>query len=242
MLLLAGRERDKEEKKKGEGSSNGGKNGDERGGGRGRDDDKKKPRGKFDKSKITCFECREKGHFKSECEASKKETALLAVADVDYEPGLLMAVACELAPGAEEQVADDVKPEGIKVNEVLCRLAAVTELEAAMAEAEPSVRGELAAANAKVDVMSDEYRTQAELLVYASEEKAKLLEVQRVLCNEDGVLHPLMNKTMTGAKQGSTRTTSTTPAAVTPLAALRAAITMPAAAMSTAASPTRLCM
>ena len=51
----------REEKKKGEGSGNGGKNGDERGGGRGRDDDKKKSRGKFDKSKITCFECGKKG-------------------------------------------------------------------------------------------------------------------------------------------------------------------------------------
>ena len=151
----------REEKKKGEGSSNGGKDGDGRGGGRGRDDDKKKPRGKFDKSKITCFECGEKGHFKSECESLKKEKALLAAADVDYEPGLLMAVACELAPGAEEKVADIIKPEGIKVNEVLCRLAAVTELEAAMAEAEPSVRGELAAANAKMHVMPDEYKTQA---------------------------------------------------------------------------------
>ena len=88
-----------EEKKKGEGSSNGGKNGDERGGGRGRDDDQKKPRGKFNKSKITCFECGKKGQFKSECEALKKEKALLAAADVDYEPGLLMAVACELCTG-----------------------------------------------------------------------------------------------------------------------------------------------
>ena len=71
----------------------------------------------------------------------KKEKALLAATDIDYEPGLLMAVACELAPGAEEQVADIIKPEGIKVNEVLCRLAAGTDLEAATAEAEPSVRG-----------------------------------------------------------------------------------------------------
>ena len=147
-----------EEKKKGEGSGNGGKNGDERGGGRGRDDDKKKPRGKFDKSKITCFECGKKEHFKSECEALKKEKALLAATDVDYEPGLLMAVACELAPGAEEQVADIIKPEGIKVNEVLCPLAVEAELEAATAEAE-RLRGELTAANAKLHAMSDVYWT-----------------------------------------------------------------------------------
>ena len=89
----------REEKKKGEGSSNGRKDGDGRGGGRGRDDDKKKPRGKFDKSKITCFECGKKEHFKSECEALKKEKALLAATDVDYEPRLLMAVACELCTG-----------------------------------------------------------------------------------------------------------------------------------------------
>ena len=111
----------------------------------------------------------------------------------------------------------------------------MAELEAATAEAE-RLRGELTTANAKVDVMSNEYRTQAELLVYASEEKAKLLEVQRVLCNENGVLHPLMNKTMTGAIQGSTRTTSTTPAAVMPLTSLRAAIMTPAAAMPAAAA------
>ena len=51
------------------------------------------------------------------------------------------------APGVEEQVADDVKPEGIKVNEMLRPLVAVAELEAATAEAE-RLRGELTAANA----------------------------------------------------------------------------------------------
>ena len=55
------------EKKKGEGSSSGNKNDDEgHSGGRG---DKEKTCGKFDKSNITCFECGEKGHLKSECEA-----------------------------------------------------------------------------------------------------------------------------------------------------------------------------
>lgn len=140
-----------EEKKKGEGSSNGGKNSDGRG-------DKKKSRGKFDKSKITCFECGEKGHFKSECEAWKKEKALLAAADVDDEPALLMAVACALAPVAEEHVADAVEPEGIKVEEVLHPLAVEAELEAAMAEAE-RLRGELAAAKVKLHAMSDVYWT-----------------------------------------------------------------------------------
>ena len=51
-------------KKKGKGSSSGNKNS----GGCGRDDGKKKERLKFDKSKLTCFECGEKGNFKSECE------------------------------------------------------------------------------------------------------------------------------------------------------------------------------
>ena len=90
----------REEKKKGEGSSNGGKDGDGRGGGRGRDDDKKKPRGKFDKSKITCFEC----------EALKKEKALLAAADVDDEPALLMAVASELAAKVEVEGGESLVP------------------------------------------------------------------------------------------------------------------------------------
>lgn len=43
------------------------------------------------------------------------------------------------------------------------------ELEAAMAEAE-RLRGELAAANAKLHAMSDVYWTQTEALVHASEE------------------------------------------------------------------------
>jgi hypothetical protein len=47
-----------------------------------------------------------------------------------------MAVACELAPVAEEHVADAVEPEGIKVKEVLRPLAVEAELEAATAEAE----------------------------------------------------------------------------------------------------------
>ena len=58
-----------------------------------------------------------------------------------------MAVACELAQGPEEQVADAVEPEGIKVKEVLRPLAVEAELEAATAEAE-RLRGELTAANA----------------------------------------------------------------------------------------------
>ena len=86
----------------------------------------------------------------------KKEKALLAATDIDYEPGLLMAVACELAPGAEEQVADE--PEGIKVTEVLRPLAGQAEGEAATAEAE-RLRGELTAANAKLHAMSDVYWT-----------------------------------------------------------------------------------
>jgi hypothetical protein len=54
--------------------------------------DKKKYRGKFDKSKIDCRKCGEYGHFADECDAVKKVTngvAQLAVADGDYESALL---------------------------------------------------------------------------------------------------------------------------------------------------------
>jgi hypothetical protein len=54
--------------------------------------DKKKYRGKFDKSKIDCRKCGEYGHFTDECDVVKKVTngvAQLAVADGDYESALL---------------------------------------------------------------------------------------------------------------------------------------------------------
>ncbi|CAN6164054.1 unnamed protein product [Urochloa humidicola] len=67
-----------EEKRSGESSGSGG--------------DKKKYRGKFDKSKIDCRKCGELGHFADECDAVKKmakAVAQLAIAGVDEEPALL---------------------------------------------------------------------------------------------------------------------------------------------------------
>ena len=144
------------EKKKGEGSSSGNKNDDEgHSGGRG---DKEKTRGKFDKSKITCFECGEKGHFKSECEAWKKEKALLAAADVD-EPALLMAVACELAPEVEDTTSvvepTDMEAEG---SHGLGGDSFVSS-DASMEAEVKRLHGASAAANAKMHAMSDEYMT-----------------------------------------------------------------------------------
>ncbi|KAF0910641.1 hypothetical protein E2562_004637 [Oryza meyeriana var. granulata] len=66
------------EKKGGEGSGNNG--------------EKKKYRGKFDKSKIDCRKCDEFGHFADECDEVKKTVkgvAQLGVAEVDYESALL---------------------------------------------------------------------------------------------------------------------------------------------------------
>ena len=54
--------------------------------------DKKKYRGKFDKSKIDYHNCGEFGHFADECDEPKKVTkamAQLAIADADDEPTLL---------------------------------------------------------------------------------------------------------------------------------------------------------
>ncbi|KAF0888550.1 hypothetical protein E2562_014757 [Oryza meyeriana var. granulata] len=54
--------------------------------------DKKKYRGKFDKSKIDCRNCGDFGHFTDECDKLKKVTKAvvqLAIADADDELTLL---------------------------------------------------------------------------------------------------------------------------------------------------------
>ena len=88
-----------EENRSGEGSGSGTKKNGGRGGGRGygQDNDKKKHRGKFDKSKIQCFNCWEFNHFTPECDETKKEQAYLTNAQKDDELTLLMAIACEHA-------------------------------------------------------------------------------------------------------------------------------------------------
>jgi hypothetical protein len=71
-----------EEKRKGEASGSGGN----------KSGEKKKYRGKFDKSKIDCRKCGEYGHFANECDAVKKVAngvAQLAVANDNYEGALM---------------------------------------------------------------------------------------------------------------------------------------------------------
>jgi gag-polypeptide of LTR copia-type len=60
----------------------------------------KKPRKKFDKSKIKCFNCLIYGHFASECRKPRKERALIAEKEDEEEPVLLMQ---QVITGAEEE-------------------------------------------------------------------------------------------------------------------------------------------
>ncbi|XP_073359674.1 uncharacterized protein [Aegilops tauschii subsp. strangulata] len=171
-----------EKKKKGEGSNNINKNDDE-----GHSGGKKKERhDKFGKSKITCFECGEKGHFVSECEAPKKEKALLADTDTDYESALLMAMVCEHGPLVEHA---KVKPKE-KVAEITPLGASMQELETTKAEAE-RLRGELAAAEAKLHTVTHLCKAEAKDAAGTSVMKStcsswSLCRLERRRCNRQG--------------------------------------------------------
>uniref|UniRef100_J3N6B2 DUF4219 domain-containing protein n=1 Tax=Oryza brachyantha TaxID=4533 RepID=J3N6B2_ORYBR len=51
--------------------------------------DKKKHRGKFDKTKVHCYKYQEYGYFADECREAKMEKALLVTTNVDHESMLL---------------------------------------------------------------------------------------------------------------------------------------------------------
>jgi transposase InsO family protein len=65
----------------------------------------KRPRKKFDKSKIKCFNCSIYGHFASECKKAKRERAFLTEKEDEDEPVLLMH---QIASGVEEIRIKDI--------------------------------------------------------------------------------------------------------------------------------------
>ena len=114
------------DKKGGEGSSSGAKKGNGRGGGCGRsrsqsgergDDVERKPHCKFDKTKIKCFNCKEYGHFASECSKPKKEKVHFAKKNRNDKSSLLMIETCELSK-AEDQGGEVVmlNEDNVKLN------------------------------------------------------------------------------------------------------------------------------
>ena len=134
-----------------------------------------------------------------------------------------MAAASKHAP-MEEHVVAIVDPEDLEANDVLCPLPVGAELEAAKAKTE-RLRGEMTATEAKPHAMSNEYMTEAEEAAAASgddeymllkcvlvskeevkqarQENTKLLESQRMLCEENDGLRNLLKKMAVAMRHGN---------------------------------------
>jgi hypothetical protein len=61
---------------------------------------KQKRKGKFDITKVRCYNCNEKGHFQSDCPEPKREKANLAQEE-DEDQALLMLETCDLTQAAQ---------------------------------------------------------------------------------------------------------------------------------------------